>query len=121
MVYIIDDDREFAECIAKMILRTTKGVEIRIFSNAFEAINAMNKGLPELVFLDVLLDGPDGFTFLNEMSSYEDTEKIPIVIMSSLDLAGRNLASYGVVETLNKAEMIPEDIKRIVKKYADKN
>lgn len=121
MIYIIDDDREFAECIAKMVLHTTKGVEIRIFSNAFEAINVMNEGLPELVFLDVLLDGPDGFTLLNEMSSYEDTEKIPIVIMSSLNFRGKNLTNYGVVEALNKAEMTPEDIKRIVKKYASKN
>ena len=121
MVYIIDDDREFADCIAKIILRATKGIEVRIFSNAIEAINATSEELPGLVFLDVLLDGPDGFTFLNEMSSYEDTKKIPIVIMSSLDLAGRDLMSYGVVEILNKAEMTPEDIKRIVKKYASKN
>ena len=115
-VYIIDDDREFAECVAQMICEFCNA-KVRIFGNGIEAMAAMEDGLPELIFLDVLLDGPDGFTFLNEMASYTDTEKVPIVIMSSLNL-GRDLSNYGVVRVLNKAEMTPKDIKEIVgKKY----
>lgn len=116
MIYIVDDDREFAECIAKMVRKFFDG-EIKIFSNAIEAISAIDAGLPKLVFLDILLDGPDGFTFLNEMSSYEDTASVPIVIMSSLNFTGKNLRNYGVVKILDKAEMTPEDVRRVIEAY----
>ena len=74
----------------------------------------------KLIFLDIMLDGPDGFTFLNELVSYTDTAKIPIVIVSSLDFDNVDLSIYGVVGVLNKDTMVPEDIKRYAKEYCGK-
>ena len=112
MIFIIDDDHEMAECIARAI----KPNEARIFKDAIAAISALDEGeLPSLIFLDILLDGPDGFTFLNELSSYSDTAKIPVVIVSSLDLSNKtSLKNYGVVGVLNKATMTPKEIKAYV-------
>ena len=69
------------------------------------------------MFLDILLTGPDGFTLLNEMVSYEDTAQIPVVLITSLELKNRDLASYGVVGVLEKETMRPEDVRRYVEKY----
>ena len=112
MIYIIDDDDIMAECIARAV-----DAPARIFSNAIEAINAIDDEFPDLIFLDILLDGPDGFTFLNELASYQDTAKIPIVIVTSLDLSGRNLEQYGVVGILSKDDMTPKEIKAYVDQY----
>ena len=126
MIFVVDDDRELAECIAKMIMAfctSRNGLQdekVEIFGNAIEAISAINEDMPELIFLDILLDGPDGWTFLNELMSYSDTEKIPVVIMSSLDFAGKDLSSYGVVATLNKAEMTPADIWELMEENVKK-
>ena len=110
MIFVIDDDRIMAECIAR-----ATGREVQIFSDGIEAMSKIAEGeLPELIFLDVLLSGPDGFTFLNEMISYPDLAKIPVVIVSSLDFAGQDLSNYGVVGVLNKDTMTPEDIKKYV-------
>ncbi len=117
MIFVIDDDRDFAECIARM-LKAFCGEEVAIFGNAIDAISATSEEIPKLIFLDILLDGPDGWTFLNEMISYSDTEKVPVVIMSSLDFTNKDLSSYGVVATLNKAEMTPTDIRGLVEEYA---
>ena len=112
-VFVIDDDRIMAECIAR-----AAGEDVLMFSNAIEAMNEVGEGVvPELIFLDVLLDGPDGFTFLNELASYTDTARIPVVLVSSLDFSGRDLSSYGVVGMLDKSKMKPGDIKRYVKEY----
>jgi CheY-like chemotaxis protein len=116
MIFVIDDDRDFAECIARM-LKAFCDEEVAIFGNAIDAVTATSEEIPKLIFLDILLDGPDGWTFLNEMMSYGDTEKIPIVIMSSLDFADKDLSNYGVVTTLNKSEMTPEDIRELVEEY----
>lgn len=114
MIFIIDDDKIMANCIARAIK-----VDSRIFSNAISAMEAISNGeVPDMIFLDVLLDGPDGFTFLNELVSYSDTKEIPIVIVSSLDFSKRNLLNYGVVGFLNKDSMTPEEINGYVGKYA---
>lgn len=115
MIYVIDDDVIMAECVA----RACKGKDTRIFGNAIEAMAAISEGeLPELIFLDVLLDGPDGFTFLNELVSYTDTAKIPVVIVTSLGIGERGLSEYGVVRVLDKATMTPEEIFGYVREYA---
>ena len=113
MIFVIDDD----VVMAKLIADATKK-ETRIFSNAIEAINALDDGLPDLIYLDILLTGPDWFTFLNELISYSDTAKIPIVIVSSLDFANRDLSVYGVVGVLNKDSMTPKDIRKYTDEYA---
>ena len=114
MIYVIDDDEIMGECVA----RACTGHEVRQFTNAIEAMNFLAEaGPPDLIFLDILLDGPDGFTFLNELQSYADTAVVPVVIVSSLDFAGRDLRSYGVVEALHKDTMRPEQIRVLAEKY----
>lgn len=114
MIFIIDDDKIMAECIE----RACKPVKTQIFTNAIETAAALNDTLPDLIFLDILLDGPDGFTFLNELVSYTDTAKIPIVIVSNLDFENQNLANYGVVGILDKNKMTPQEIKGYVEQFA---
>lgn len=113
MIFVVDDDKVMAKCIAKAIHS-----DVRIFRNAIDAMEALSEELPEMIFLDIMLSGPDGFTFLNEMISYPDTMKIPIVIISSLDFSGQDLSEYGVVGILDKSNMVPEDIERYAEKYA---
>ena len=113
MIFVIDDDELMAECVARAI-----GGEVQIFADAYKTMAAIADGeLPEMIFLDILLDGPDGFTFLNELVSYTDTAKIPVVIVSSLDFSDKDLSGYGVVGILDKAKMVPKDIKKYVEQY----
>lgn len=114
MIFVIDDDEIMAECVA----RACDGEEVMVFANAIEAMAKITDGvMPDLVFLDVLLDGPDGFTMLNEMVSYDDTARIPVVLITSLDLAGRDLSTYGVVGVLAKDKMRPGDVRKYVRRY----
>ena len=112
MIYVIDDDEIMAECVAR-----ATGCETKIFHNAIEAMNALEEGVPDLIFLDILLDGPDGFTFLNELMSYQDTQKIPIIIITSLDIKEEKLRDYGVVRVMKKDQMLPEEIKKYANEF----
>ena len=114
MIFVIDDDLVMARCIARAFKKPA-----RIFPNAIETMSEISNGtIPDLIFLDIMLDGPDGFTFLNELVSYTDTARIPIVITSSLDFSKHNLSEYGVVGFLNKDTMTPQEIREYVEKYA---
>lgn len=116
MIFVIDDDPVMARCVAKACKAC--GEETRIFGDAIMAMAALDERLPRMIFLDILLSGPDGFTFLNELISYSDTMKIPVVIISSLDFRGKDLREYGVVGILDKAMMTPGDVKGYVREYA---
>lgn len=115
MLYVVDDDIVIAKCIA----RACGEREVKLFGNAIDVMNTISEGdLPELMFLDILLTGPDGFTLLNEMASYTDTAQIPVVLVTSLDMSGRDLSRYGVVGVLEKGTMKPEDVRYYAEKYA---
>ena len=115
MIFVIDDDEIMAECVA----RSCVGHDTRIFSNGIEAMDAISSSakLPDLIFLDVLLDGPSGFAFLNELISYSDTAEIPVVVVTSLDMK-EDLEVYGVKAVLKKESMTPQEILGYAEKYA---
>ena len=107
MIYIIDDDLEMAKCLARYL----RPEETKLFPNALEAINVIDEDAPKLIFLDVLLDGPAAFTFLNALVSYENTSQIPVVIVTSLDLKLPALPAYGIKRVLKKDTLTPEEVR----------
>lgn len=117
-IFVIEDNEIMSECIVRSVRKSLSdpnnhSKEENIFftfSNAIDAMNALADGLPDLIFLDILLNGPNGFSFLNELVSYTDTMQIPIIIVTSLNLEAQDLSHYGVIEILQKETMTPEQI-----------
>lgn len=117
MIILIDSDAVVGKCLSRNLAKNGFGVEL--FDNAIDAMRYISETkMPEMIFLDVMLTGPDGFTFLNEMASYTDTMKVPIVIVSEKDFSNYDLSEYGVVGILNKNTMKPEEVLEYARKYA---
>lgn len=123
LVYIIEDDQIMADCIALSVNGATETLpdgtesaapDVLVFNDAVSAMNAIDETLPDVILLDIMLSGPDGFTFLNELISYHDTARIPVALITSLNLDHRNLEHYGVFRILNKGTMTPADIQAAV-------
>lgn len=115
MIFVIDDDEIMRECIK---MACGEDEEVREFGDAYKVMEEISKGnVPDLMFLDILLDGVDGFTLLHEMVSYADTAKVPVVVVTSLDMGGKDLSMYGVVGVLEKDVMRPEDVRNYVREY----
>lgn len=122
-VFIIEDDVMMTECLELATLNGLRKLQssypdklatdnystytVSKFTNIFDATQAINQSLPDLIILDILLSGPDGFSLLNELMTYNDTATIPIIVVSSLDLNQQNLAHYGVVRVFQKESMTP--------------
>ncbi|MBQ6409679.1 response regulator [Candidatus Saccharibacteria bacterium] len=116
MILAVDSDEVVGGCLVGVLKKN--GFSGYLSKNAIEAINFVDEnGAPEMVFLDVMLTGPDGFTFLNEMASYADTMGVPVVVVSERDFAKYDLSEYGVVGYLNKNTMKPEEILDYARKY----
>ncbi len=115
MILIVDSNEIFGECVLANLKK--HGFVGHLSKNAIDAIEIVSEKIPELVFLDIMLTGPDGFTFLNEMASYADTMNIPVVIISEKDFSSYELSDYGVVGYLDKNILKPEDVLKYAKKY----
>lgn len=113
MIFVIDDDREWLDYYARLL---GNDYDLEFFRDGVSAIANMDGVAPDLIILDVLLTGPTGFTLLNEMQSYEDLQKVPVIIVSSVDIA-EDLNEYGVKKVLNKGEMKPKDVIEAVQQW----
>lgn len=67
---------------------------------------------PVAIVADILLAGETIFTLLNELQSDKVLGEIPVVLCSNMtqQLVDVDLADYGVVRSIDKATMHPDDI-----------
>lgn len=109
MIYVLEDDRGWEDYYRRIL----KQYELKVFHDGVAAIAEMNDEVPELLILDILLTGPTGFAVLNEMRSYPELAKVPIIVVSSVKMPEKDataLAQYGIVASLDKAKMTPKEL-----------
>lgn len=113
MLMVIDDDKEWVKYYQNLL----GGFELEAYHDCVAAIDRMAEQTPDLVILDILLIGPTGFSILNEMQSYPDLAKVPVIVVSSVDLRAEDLKKYGVKKVFNKSTMYPAELKSAVNHF----
>jgi DNA-binding response OmpR family regulator/DNA-binding CsgD family transcriptional regulator len=61
------------------------GYKVLVATNGYNAINQLQLITPDLILLDVLMPGLDGFETCRRLQGSGDTRDIPIVFMTALD------------------------------------
>ena len=112
MIFVIEDDRGWENYYRRIL----KGYELDFFHDGVAAITEMDAKVLDLVILDILLTGPTGFAVLNEMRSYPELAKVPVVIVSSVAIEGQLADKYGVTAVLDKSKMTPDDLMAAVRR-----
>ncbi len=81
MIYCVEDDAG----ILNMMLYTLKasGFQAKGFESAKELAVQMERSLPDLMILDIMLPEKDGLTLLKELRSDGKTAKIPIIMATA--------------------------------------
>jgi DNA-binding response OmpR family regulator len=109
-ILIIEDDKFLRELIAQKLIK--EGHDITEALNGEEGIKAVGKEKPDLVLLDLILPGIDGFEVLSRMKADPILAEIPVIILSNLgqkDDIERGL-KMGAVDYLIKAHFTPAEI-----------
>lgn len=104
-IFVLEDDRGWESYYRRIL----KGYDLAFFNNGIDAVAAMDEEKPAMVLLDILLAGPTGFAVINEMRSYPELEKVPIIIVSSVKI-GEIDEKYGIFQSFDKATMLPGDL-----------
>ena len=64
MIYCLEDDESIRELVTYTL--NTQGLEAQGFSKPSEFWEAMQKSVPDLVLLDIMLPEEDGFSILKK-------------------------------------------------------
>jgi DNA-binding response OmpR family regulator len=109
-ILIIEDDKFLRELIAKKLMR--EGYDTTEAVDGEEGIKKIKEVKPDLVLLDLILPGIDGFEVLSKIKEDPVLAQIPVIILSNLgqrEDVERGL-KLGAVDYLIKAHFTPGEI-----------
>ena len=81
MIYYVEDDDSIRELVVYTL--NQMGMETRGFTCGDEFWPAMEKKMPELILLDVMLPGEDGLLILKKLHDETKTTDIPVVMITA--------------------------------------
>lgn len=116
-VLIVEDDPTWAMIIADYVRQLD--LSYLVVQSPQQAMDTIDSGSIDLIILDMMLAVETGMTLLNEMRSYDDLAKVPVMVFTNLSgLSNTVLDQYGVSALLNKSTATPDDIKYQIKELA---
>lgn len=80
-IYAIEDERDIRELIAFNLSR--EGYRVREFASAEPALEALKAEKPDMILLDMMLPGIDGFETLRRIRMKSETAAIPVVMVTA--------------------------------------
>ncbi len=81
MVYIVEDDDNIRELVAYTL--SSAGIEAKGFTCPSEFRRALEKELPQLILLDIMLPEEDGLSLLRFLKAGRATADIPVMMVSA--------------------------------------
>jgi len=115
-VIIVEDRIELAQALKEALLEG--GISALIAETAEEGIEMINKELPELLVIDILLPGKSGLELLEEIGPTRLKHPMRILLLSNVDAPEeiKKAREYDIDEYLVKSDWhINEIIKKIKK------
>jgi DNA-binding response OmpR family regulator len=83
-ILIIDDDREICE-VRKAQLELDRAFRVTVTSEPDKAVKLARSTKPDLILLDIVMPGKDGFEVLNELKNDIRTTAIPVIMHTGVD------------------------------------
>ena len=83
MIYILEDDNSIRELVVYTLNST--GFETLGFPRPREFWAAMERELPSLVLLDIMLPEEDGLQVLKKLRAAQSTKKLPVMMLTAKD------------------------------------
>jgi twitching motility two-component system response regulator PilG len=118
-ILIVEDEESLLKL--ESILLTTKGYLVRGATTGPAALQAVAEEMPDLILLDIMLPGLDGFTVCERIKQNPETRHIPIVFLTARktpeDVArGEDVGADEYITKPFKSAMVMDVIAKLLKK-----
>jgi len=84
-IVVIEDERDIQELISHCLEK--QGFRVSLFAAAEDALPLIRSGVVNLVLLDIMLPGMDGFEFCRMLKSDASLRQIPVIMVTALSEA----------------------------------
>ena len=81
MIYCVEDERNIRELLVYSL--GTTGFEAKGIRDGKELKKALKEELPELILLDIMLPGEDGYSILENLKKNQETKDIPVIMVTA--------------------------------------
>ena len=81
-ILVAEDERDIRELVIDTLF--DRGYDVLESEDGRETVQTANRELPDLILLDVMMPGMDGFEVLKKLRENPDTGDIPVVMLTSM-------------------------------------
>ena len=119
-ILVVEDDESFADLIQALLNRAGYSVVVAVDDHEMDV--ALNARRPDLILLDLMLPGRDGFELLRQLKSDVRSRDIPVIIVSGRTGNRDQVQAFdfGAADFIAKPFAIEELAKRINRVLAGK-
>ena len=80
LIYVCDDDKNISELIKMYLIND--GFDVETFATGEKLLSSIRKKMPNLITLDIMLPGLDGFEALEKI---REKDEVPVILVSAKD------------------------------------
>ncbi len=115
-ILIVEDDNFLRGLLSKKL--QSEVYSILGAAESVEAFNLLKSNKPDLILLDLLLPGVDGFEILKKVRQTEETKNIPVIVFSNLSEEKdiKKAQDLGITDFIIKANFTLDDLVEKIKK-----
>ncbi|MGA3116589.1 MAG: HD domain-containing phosphohydrolase [Syntrophobacteraceae bacterium] len=124
-VLVVDDEPVNQKLMESLLL--TINYEVLKASNGEEALHVVHKTDPDLILLDAMMPGMDGFEVCRRLKAHHSTRLIPIIMLTALNAADAKLrgieagADDFITKPPNRAELLARTKSLLNAKFLNDN
>lgn len=131
LIYVVEDDKSIQEI--ETFALTNVGYQVMGFESAGEFYAALDREIPDLVLLDIMLPDEDGLSIVKKLRTRQETVTVPIIMVTAktteidkvkgLDIGADDYMTkpFGVMELISRVKAMmrrsarPEDKEKILR------
>lgn len=91
-ILIVDDDLESLKLVGLMLQR--RGFEVSAAHNGDQALIKAKTERPDLIILDVMMPGMDGYQVCQQLRATPETAHVPVLMFTAKTLVGDKVAGF---------------------------
>lgn len=112
-IVIVDDSPDNLHLLVGIL--SEKGYKVRPAPNGVRALHTINKDLPELILLDIMMPDMDGYEVCRQLKANHHTKDVPVIFLSALNEVFDKIKAFraGGVDYITKPFQVEEVLARV--------
>jgi len=116
-VLVVEDDENASDLVSRLLKK--EGYVVTQASNGKIALEQLEKEIPSIILLDLMMPEMDGFQFIDEIREHSKFNSIPIVVITAKNITAddRSRLDGAVKKVIHKGTDQSKSLLEIIKQY----